>query len=116
MTEVEWLDCRTDSVRMLSALPRANNDRRFRLYAVALCRLGAALLENAAQQIEEAITVAEAFADGTVTEEALSLAQHHLAASAPRQATRLPVTLPHAHAAALRSIEYASAVLMRGIA
>ncbi|WP_439624926.1 hypothetical protein [Gemmata sp.] len=116
MTEGEWLACRTDSVRMLSRVPRAGNDRRFRLYAVALCRLVGFLIEDEGPEAEEALAVAELFADRAAPEEALALACRQLAASSPDRAAWFPVRLPCGHGAALRSIEYAAAVVMRGIA
>ncbi len=68
MTEQEWLEC-FDSEQMLESL---SGDRKLRLFAVGYCRLTWEMLIHKCSQ--EAVEVAERFADNLATEQELSLA------------------------------------------
>jgi hypothetical protein len=72
MTEAEWLDCCTNPAGMLDCLRGKTSDRKLRLFAVACCRSVFPLLVKLRREIEEAIAIAEKFADGLATEAELS--------------------------------------------
>jgi hypothetical protein len=71
MTEVEWLDC-SNSPLMLELLQGQVSDRKLRLFACACARKMVALLTD--PRSLSAITVAEQFADGHASIEALDAA------------------------------------------
>jgi len=75
MTEPEWLTC-TDTYPMLDHIRDSASDRKFRLFAVACCRLIWHLLHDPRSQ--DAVLTAEIHADRVETGETLT--RVHLAA------------------------------------
>jgi hypothetical protein len=68
MTEAEWLDS-DNPLPMLIFLRRKASQRRFRLYAVGCCRPILQLMPD--ECCRQAVAIAERFADGRATAEAL---------------------------------------------
>jgi hypothetical protein len=71
MTETEWFAC-TDSKKMLDCLSGQAGERKLRLFAVACCRRIWQLITD--QRSQNAIDVAERYADGLAAREALDTA------------------------------------------
>jgi hypothetical protein len=71
MTEEEWLEC-TDPTPMLAFLRGKTSERKLRLFAVGCCRQIWDLLSD--KYNRKALTVAERYADGEVTDEKLAFA------------------------------------------
>ncbi|MCI0462068.1 MAG: hypothetical protein L0Z62_34380 [Gemmataceae bacterium] len=74
MTEHEWLEC-TDPGAMLEFLRNRASDRKLRLFVCACCRTVWRVLHKRGRK---AVTTAEAFVDGLITEEALAEAERGL--------------------------------------
>jgi hypothetical protein len=68
MTEAEWLEC-DNPLPMLIFLRRKASQRKFRLYAVGCCRPILQLMPD--ECCRQAVAIAERFADGMATAQAL---------------------------------------------
>ncbi len=71
MTEAEWLAC-TNPTPMLEYLQGKASNRKLRLIAVACCRRVWSLLSD--KHSRRALTIAERYADGEISEEKLGFA------------------------------------------
>jgi hypothetical protein len=85
MTEAEWLAC-TDPQEMLEFLRGKASERKLRLFAVACCRRLRDLLWDAA--LEDALRVAEAFADNRRSKSTLARAWNKAERLRPRSLRR----------------------------
>jgi hypothetical protein len=68
MTEAEWQSCQ-DPQKMLEYLRGRATDRKLRLFGVACCRRVWASIKG--EPFREAVRVAELYADGLATQEAM---------------------------------------------
>jgi hypothetical protein len=97
--EATWLAC-TESQKMLAFLRGKVSERKLRLFACACCRRAWHLLED--QRSRQAVLIAEAHADGTVSPRALRKARA-FAADAFAFASG-HYTAPGAHAACAHAV------------
>jgi hypothetical protein len=82
MTEAEWLQC-TEAEDLLTFLRGRGSDRKWRLYACGCCRAAWHLLT--APQSRRAVAVAEAFAEGGESRQALAIAHDQALEAARRE-------------------------------
>jgi hypothetical protein len=84
MTEAEWREC-SEAVVLLNFLRGQGSDRKWRLYACGCCRAAWHLLTE--QQSQQAVVVAESFAEGGASRQALAEAHRQALGVARRQTT-----------------------------
>jgi hypothetical protein len=84
MMEAEWLEC-ADAAVLLKVLRGRGSDRKWRLYACGCCRAAWHLLTE--QQSRRAVEVAEAFAEGGASRQALAEAHWQAVGVAQRGTT-----------------------------
>src|SRR5258708_14046181 len=89
MTETTWLEI-FDPRKMLEFLPRTGRltDRKLRLFAVTCCRHIAHLIPD--ERSCRAVEVAEMYADGQATQDALDVARAEAEAACDGIAARIP--------------------------
>jgi hypothetical protein len=105
MTEAEWLES-TDPFRMLNSLNGRTSDRKFRHFACACCRrLWDSLPDRRAQN---ALEIAERFADGLVDDKQRSEARKAAQQSAQTRAVIAAPVSPKHHRRAASAVYYAA--------
>lgn len=113
MTEQEWLTGKNPCLMLKERLPGEVSGRKWRLFAVACCRRIWQLLPD--EQSQQAIEVADRFADGKANDEELAAARSslHPGPKVDARTAVLNATAHDAHVAAglaFRSVAYAAAL------